>query len=105
MSLNRRLWFLDWRRWDLDCVLGKIWVRVRLLYTFIILCSNGFGRIGNDRSISNKSTASSDGLNLPFGLATVLPERDPDPEVEAVFNCKRLAIMFLISLVWLDKEV
>nr|GEZ40013.1 hypothetical protein [Tanacetum cinerariifolium] len=37
-------------------------------------------------------------LSSPFGLATVLPERVPDPEVEAVFICKRLDIMFLISL-------
>nr|GFC28607.1 hypothetical protein [Tanacetum cinerariifolium] len=44
-------------------------------------------------------------LSSPFGLATVLPGRDLDPEVEAVFICKRLAIMFLISLVWLDIEV
>nr|GEZ42504.1 hypothetical protein [Tanacetum cinerariifolium] len=44
-------------------------------------------------------------LSSPFGLAMVLPERVPDPEVEAMFICKRLAIMFLISLVWLDKEV
>nr|GEY04725.1 hypothetical protein [Tanacetum cinerariifolium] len=38
-------------------------------------------------------------LSSPFGLATVLPGRDPDPDVEAVFICKRLAIMFLISFV------
>nr|GFA85632.1 hypothetical protein [Tanacetum cinerariifolium] len=38
-------------------------------------------------------------LSSPFGLAMVLPGRVPDPEVEAVFICKRLAIMFLISLV------
>nr|GEZ91388.1 hypothetical protein [Tanacetum cinerariifolium] len=44
-------------------------------------------------------------LSSPFGLAMVLPGRVPDPEEEAVFICKRLAIMFLISLVWLDKEV
>nr|GFC52418.1 hypothetical protein [Tanacetum cinerariifolium] len=100
ISLNWRLRFLDWRRWwNLDVVLCMIWVCVRLLYTFILLWINGFGRIGNGRSFSNKS------LSSPFGLAMVLPERVPDPEVEAVFICKRLAIMFLISLVWLDKEV
>nr|GFA99311.1 hypothetical protein [Tanacetum cinerariifolium] len=44
-------------------------------------------------------------LSSPFGLATVLSGRYPDPEVEAVFIYKRLAIMFLISLVWLYKEV
>nr|GFD39305.1 hypothetical protein [Tanacetum cinerariifolium] len=44
-------------------------------------------------------------LSSPLGLATVLLGRDPDPKVEAVFVCKRLAIMFLISLVWLIKEV
>nr|GFB78645.1 hypothetical protein [Tanacetum cinerariifolium] len=105
VSLNWRLRFLDWRRWDLDCILREIWVRVRLLYTFIFLWINGFGRSGNGRSISNKSTVSSDGFSSPFGLAMVLLRRDPDPEVEAVFISKRLAIMFLISLVWLDKKV
>nr|GFB66257.1 hypothetical protein [Tanacetum cinerariifolium] len=38
-------------------------------------------------------------LSSPFGLAMVLPGRDLDPKVEAVFICKRLAIMFLILLV------
>nr|GFC45421.1 hypothetical protein [Tanacetum cinerariifolium] len=38
-------------------------------------------------------------LSFPFGLATVLLGRDPDPKVEAVFIYKRLAIIFLISFV------
>nr|GFA96456.1 hypothetical protein [Tanacetum cinerariifolium] len=44
-------------------------------------------------------------LSSPLGLATVLLGRDPDPEVEALFICKRLAIIFLISFVLFAKEV
>ncbi|GJR73441.1 hypothetical protein Tco_0085806 [Tanacetum coccineum] len=43
-------------------------------------------------------------FNSPFGLAMVLPGRDPESEEEAVFIWKKLAIMFLSSLVWLDIE-
>nr|GEU36666.1 hypothetical protein [Tanacetum cinerariifolium] len=61
----------------------------------LIVYSARSGSVSN----SSKSTRVVMALSLPFGLATVLPGRDPDPEVEAVFICKRLAIMFLISLV------
>nr|GEY72313.1 putative retrotransposon Gag domain, nucleotide-binding alpha-beta plait domain protein [Tanacetum cinerariifolium] len=98
--LNWRLRFLDWRRWwNLDVVFCMIWVCVRLLYTCIFLWINGFGRIGNGRSFSNKSTASSNGFNFTLWVGNGLPGRVPDPEVEAVFIYKRLAIMFLISLI------
>nr|GFC96116.1 hypothetical protein [Tanacetum cinerariifolium] len=44
-------------------------------------------------------------FKLLFGLAIVLLGRVPELEGDAVFICRRLAIMFLISLVWLDRDV
>nr|GFD15201.1 hypothetical protein [Tanacetum cinerariifolium] len=43
-------------------------------------------------------------FSSPFGLTMVLLESGPEPEVEAVFIWKKLASMFLSSLVWLDIE-
>nr|GFB52529.1 hypothetical protein [Tanacetum cinerariifolium] len=58
----------------------------------------------NGRSIKNNTTLGGDGFILPFELTMVLLGRGPEPEVEAVFIWKKLAIMFLSSLVWLDIE-
>nr|GFC08188.1 hypothetical protein [Tanacetum cinerariifolium] len=87
------------RRWDLDGILSEIRVRKSFLYTFIHLRINGLGRSGNGRSINTRPLRVVMALSSPFGLATVLLGRDPVPEVEAVFICKRLAIIFLISFV------
>nr|GFA38860.1 hypothetical protein [Tanacetum cinerariifolium] len=43
-------------------------------------------------------------FSLPFGLAMMFQGSCLKPEVEAVFIWKKLAIMFLRSLVWLDIE-
>nr|GFA35293.1 reverse transcriptase domain-containing protein [Tanacetum cinerariifolium] len=41
-------------------------------------------------------------FSSPFGLATVLLGRDPDPEVEVVFIWKKLAIIYLSSLLHIN---
>nr|GFC44312.1 hypothetical protein [Tanacetum cinerariifolium] len=80
ISLNRRLRFLDWRRWwDLDGVLRVIWVRVRLLYTFILLWIDEFERIGNGRSFSNKSTASSNGFKFTLRVGNGIARESSRP--------------------------
>nr|GFC53628.1 hypothetical protein [Tanacetum cinerariifolium] len=43
-------------------------------------------------------------FSSPFGLAMVLLGRGHEPEVKVVFIWKKLAILFLSSLVWLDIE-
>nr|GEZ27498.1 retrotransposon protein, putative, Ty3-gypsy subclass [Tanacetum cinerariifolium] len=104
--LNWRVRFLDWRRWwDLDGVFRVIWV-VYVSSTHSsssgLMDLGGLGTVGPSVTSLMRVVMA---LSSPFELATVLSGRVPDPEVEAVFICKRLAIMFLISLVWLDKEV
>nr|GFB72664.1 reverse transcriptase domain-containing protein [Tanacetum cinerariifolium] len=59
-----------------------------------LMNEGGVGTIGPSRTIPLRVVMA---LSSPFGLETVLLGRDPDPEVEAVFIWKRLAIIFLIS--------
>nr|GFA74523.1 hypothetical protein [Tanacetum cinerariifolium] len=71
VTLRRRLVFLDKRRGGIGMEGPSRTIPLRLVMAFI----------------------------SPFGLAMVLLRRDPDPEVEVVFIWKKLAIIFLSSLV------
>nr|GEY94127.1 putative reverse transcriptase domain-containing protein [Tanacetum cinerariifolium] len=80
VSLRRRFSFLDKRR---------------------LMNEGGIGTKGPSRTRPLQVVMA---FNSPFGFAMVLLGRGPDPEVEAMFICQKLAIMFLSLLVWLDIE-
>nr|GEY76658.1 hypothetical protein [Tanacetum cinerariifolium] len=98
IPLRWRLVFLDRRRWTLMVYSersGSVKVSSTPSSSSGLMNEGGVGTVGPSRTRALQVVMA---LSSPFGLAMVLLGRDPDPEVEALFIWKRLAIIFLISL-------